>query len=421
MAHLKTLLALGIVVLLGCPVMASSPHDGLVEYLDGCLARGDRQVVQEMVRSLEATPLPATPSHEALIESIHGVLSLRGEETLAGRVLRVRRARLARTFVRGLEPIVFPLDHGAHNRCLSEWWYFNGHVTVGGERHGYMITFFKVFPKLNFVHAALTNLDTREHVFHRTFHSPKAAAAATGRLDVRFGKDSVREEPDGRFRLCFTVKGRRLDLLLRPQRAPMMVNGNGLIDMPEGTTSRYYSFTRLETVGTAVWPDGSTRPVEGRSWADHQWGNFVAFFRPWDWFGLQLDDGTDYNIFEFRPGVGFAGRCHVNVLGPDGRLEVFEKIAMARTSWWKSPVSHDLFVTSWALHVPGSGESFTVTTQVVDQEMPRTAWYDLPPAYWEGAVNVVRSGSTTVSGVGFSEHFPYRRPVRTRRPLPATN
>lgn len=54
-----------------------------------------------------------------------------------------------------------------------------------------------------------------------------------------------------------------------------------------------------------------------------------------------------------------------------------------------------------------------MSTPVADQEMPRTSWYDFPPAYWEGATDVLvrRADGTAVHGIGYCEHFPYRQPL----------
>lgn len=73
-------------------------------------------------------------------------------------------------------------------------------------------------------------------------------------------------------------------------------------------------------------------------------------------------------------------------------------------------------MTRWLVELPGQSETFVVTTPLVDQEMPRTGVTDIPPAYWEGAVDVVRTGSDgrQTRGMGYSEHMPYEQP-RVRR------
>jgi len=197
----------------------------------------------------------------------------------------------------------------------------------------------------------------------------------------------------------------------------MIVNGDGVIDMPEGTSSRYYSFTKLVAKGTIRTPEGEILEVKGASWFDHQWGNFVSFFRPWDWFSFQMEDGTEYNLFHFRDALGFSGRTCINKLSPAAELEMSRKMTLSRDVWWKSPRSGDWFVTKWTLELPDLGERFVVSTPQEDQEMPRVGWWDVAPAYWEGTISIVRTDrdGKLIKGIGYAEHFPYSRP---RFPLP---
>ena len=39
---------------------------------------------------------------------------------------------------------------------------------------------------------------------------------------------------------------------------------------------------------------GTAFPVTGTAWFDHQWGDFIAVGGGgWDWFAVNLEDGTD--------------------------------------------------------------------------------------------------------------------------------
>lgn len=205
-----------------------------------------------------------------------------------------------------------------------------------GSRLGYELTFFRTIVGVLFVHAAITDTHGQRHPFVRRYVRPADARFSRDQVLVRYGEFSVREEA-GRVLVSFPVGGERLDLSLESQQSPMLVNGNGVIDMPEGTTRRYYSFTKMATRGTWTRADGRKRPLSGLSWFDHQWGNFIVLVRPWDWFGFQLSDGTDYNLFSFRAGVLHPKRDCVNRLSPDGRLVVDERMRLVRQAWWRSP------------------------------------------------------------------------------------
>jgi len=233
-------------------------------------------------------------------------------------------------------------------------------------------------------------------------------------MGLVYGSEQAEMTESGEIKTRFNVDGDHLELVLTPERPPMLVNGNGLIDMAEGTSSRYYSHTRLKTRGTLQRKDGSILTVEGRSWFDHQWGNFIILFRPYEWFCFQMDDGSDYNLWETRKWLGFSTTALINKLMPEGDLSLSEKLHLERTAWWQSPRTHDYYVTGWNLSLPEFGEFIRVTTDVQDQEMPRVGWLDVPPGYWEGAVKVLRENAdgTTTRGVGYMEHMPYTRPTK---------
>ena len=51
--------------------------------------------------------------------------------------------------------------------------------------------------------------------------------------------------------------------------------------------------------------DGRTLTVEGSAWFDHQWGDFISVGGGgWDWFAVNLDDGTDLTLSLVREADG---------------------------------------------------------------------------------------------------------------------
>ena len=56
--------------------------------------------------------------------------------------------------------------------------------------------------------------------------------------------------------------------------------------------------------------DGETFDVDGIAWFDHQWGDFVSVGGGWDWFAINLDDGTDITVSVVFGPEG-QGRCPV--------------------------------------------------------------------------------------------------------------
>ena len=75
--------------------------------------------------------------------------------------------------------------------------------------------------------------------------------------------------------------------------------------------------------------DGDRSHVTGHAWFDHQWGDFIAVGGGgWDWFAVNLDDGTDLTLSLVRDADGSyplvygtlvdAGRAAIRHLDRDG-------------------------------------------------------------------------------------------------------
>lgn len=402
---------------------AAQPLEGLGAQIARWLETGHRDEVERAVAGFEEHPVPDSPARRALVEAFVGALTAHGEDALARRVLEAPAAPPAQRTDFG--PLAFPKDDGVHKNCFAEWWYFNGNLEANGRRFGYELTFFRTAVNVLFVHAALSDVDGGRHPFVRRYVWPGEVSLGKGRLDVRYGPRWAARDDGQAWTVTFDTGAETVELTLTPERAPMIVNGDGIIKMPEGGLSRYYSRTRMATRGRIVAPDGQATAVTGRSWFDHQWGNFIVLFRPWDWFSFQMEDGSDYNLFSFREHTGHASYACTNTLSSRGALGVGTQMALTRDAWWTSPRTGNRFVTGWTIGLADRGETFRVTTPLADQEMPRAGPQDIPPHYWEGTVTVERRDATgrVTRGIGYCEHMPYgaldaddARPWRERAP-----
>ena len=95
----------------------------------------------------------------------------------------------------------------------------------------------------------------------------------------------------GNDRLQAAMTDYGIDLRLTTRRPPVLHDG-GLVTFGPAGDSYYYSRTRMEIAGT-IDDHGEQVPVTGLAWFDKQWGNFLVMGGGWDWFSMQLDDGTD--------------------------------------------------------------------------------------------------------------------------------
>lgn len=349
------------------------------------------------------------------------------------------------------DPFTFPRDHGAHP-SVCEWWYWNGHfgTTPGSPSYGFELCFFKALEGVFVCHVAVTDEAGQTFEYQRFYSLPIDGRAKKGGLDLRCRmRDLAITRPD----LVSWAKG--LDAsatndhahavhgevgsyvfdfdLASTGKAPLPINGDGIIDMPEGGDSWYYSLTRLALTGTlkVKGADGKlvTKKVTGQAWMDHQWGQFIVLKRGWDWYSFQMEDGSEYNLFAMRKDLSLLGRYGVpsaatfgnsvdarGVRRAIGGLATPHHVEVRPLEFWKGRTG--IYATSWEVVVRPWNESFLVRARVKDQEVGAKA-PDPLPTYWEGSCDVWRrdADGTLVRGLAYIEHMPYPTSLKVQKPL----
>ncbi len=222
----------------------------------------------------------------------------------------------------GPRPLVFPDDHGPHDDFQTEWWYFTGNLTAeSGEQFGYQLTFFRralappadrvardstwAAEQVYLAHFALTDVADGKHVAFERLARGAAGLAGAQAAPFRVWLEdwAVSAVGDGSLsdigapvHLSATEGDTSLDLTLRNGKPPVLQGDRGYSRKgPEpGNASYYYSLTRLATEGTVA-VGGQTYQVQGASWMDHEFSTSALGPEQvgWDWFSLQLDDGTE--------------------------------------------------------------------------------------------------------------------------------
>ena len=384
------------------------------EVLTEALTAGDAASVQRFVAWADG-PDPLPGSSRAIARAALGQAQASTSPALQADLARIARGDARAVRAAEATGIRFPADEGAHATAITEWWYLNGHLETRGvgpfkSRYGYEFTLFKAGPLLHWAHVAITDVKGKQFKYARQWIKPSQAHDGTGKLDAAYGAHRLVATGEGAYALTARFGEEVLDLALTSQKAPLLIGGNGKIDMPEGKDSWYYSQTRIEARG-AVTVAGKRHEVSGVSWLDHQWGPFIVsgFLDRWDWFALQFDDGTEYNLFGFRDRNGAAGERHVNRSAPDGRGTASKGFTMDRLAWWKSPVTGLNYTTRWQVALPGTQETVELEAVLDDQEVARRTSFarDPLPSYWEGALKATkrRADGKKVTGVAYCEHF----------------
>jgi len=314
------------------------------------------------------------------------------------------------------QPVQFPRDDAPHDR-LTEWWYVTGHLTTldGSRAFGYEAVVFRAirgdFPVTWASHMALTEKprNGREGSFtyyERAEIGPQVDISAAIDLPIAAAFAITGADPlspatfenelwsmvvglDG----SIHIGAEWFNLQLSAPEAPVLHDNDGWVDFDVAGGSYYYSRTRMPTSGTLT-VDGEVLAVQGTSWFDHQWGDFIAVGGGgWDWFALTLDDGSARGIEVTLSFVRAADGSYPLIYGTwingDGDYDRIDgsEIQLTPTGEWTSPHTGATWPSGWKLKIPTRGLQVTITPDVKDQELDTRATTGV--IYWEGS-NVVR-------------------------------
>ena len=322
-----------------------------------------------------------------------------------------------------------PADHAAHPDYRIEWWYYTGNLsTRAGRRIGYQLTFFRIGVErapanpsrwavrdLYMTHAALTDGSGRRYVSAEKLSRAGMgwAGAATDRYRVWNEKWTAGLDDAGRHVLAAASGSPAfsVDLVLEEGKPPALHGEAGFSrkGAQPGNASHYYSLTRMPTRGV-VTLDNERHDVAGESWMDHEFG--TSFLEPgqlgWDWFSVQLDDGSELMVYGMRADDGIDPRSSGTIVEADGRTAALSvaDFVLEPGRAWRSPESGAVYPVEWRLRVASRGLDLRVRPLVDAQEMRSRLVAGL--AYWEGAIVVTGTkGGRPIGGRGYLEMTGY--------------
>lgn len=337
-------------------------------------------------------------------------------------------------FAQALLPraFTFPQDHGPHAQFRQEWWYFTGHLQgAGGERFGFELTFFRfaLAPpdpaaaaagasawrtrEIYMAHFALTDITGQRFEYAQKLSRAALGLAGAQGAPLRVWIDdwTLQEQPHPgaapHWQLHAAQAGYELQLELAPLGAPV-ANGQAGLSVKSaqpGAASYYYSLPRIAVQGTLV-RGGAPLTVTGLAWFDHEWGSAALATNQagWDWFALQLTDGSALMFYALRARDGqrdvHSAGTFVDADGAIRSLASTDVVLAATGSW----VSGDgvRYPSGWRIRVPALALDLTAQPVLKDQEL-RTS-----PRYWEGAVQLAGTrGGAPAAGRGYVELVGY--------------
>ena len=317
----------------------------------------------------------------------------------------------------------FPRDYFNHPQYRTEWWYYTGNLrTAGGRRFGFELTFFRQGTGTRpanvwdagdvwLAHLALSDIEGRQFLHMERLNRTGAGLAGADLAQARVwnGNWQVRWSGDAQH-LTAIADDFAFDLEARSRKPPVIHGHDGISRKAAGLgrASHYLSLTRLETYGV-IRLRGQFFNVEGLAWMDHEF--FTNQLDPgqtgWDWFSLQMDDGTELMLYRLRRADGktdpFSAGTVVDTGGHARELTAGDFNLTPGRTWRKYPIE-------WQISVPALAFSAAVITPLPQQEI--TSPSGAVSSYWEGAIEShgARQGKP-VSGAGYLEMTGYSSPV----------
>jgi predicted secreted hydrolase len=332
-------------------------------------------------------------------------------------------------------PFTFPADHGPHPQFQTEWWYYTGNLRDETGRHfGFQLTFFRraLTPEpperesdwatgnLYMAHFALS--DTAGGTFYafERFSRDAANLAGAGAEPFRVFLDDWSATGSGPEAMTMQLQAATpevaIDLRAVNARPPTLQGDRGLSQKgpSPGNASYYYSLTRMETAGT-VRVGTEQFQVTGLVWMDREWSTSAleGDLAGWDWFALQLSDGSDLMIYRLRRSDGSASEYTGGSLTrADGTVTHLSRddVRLTPLETWRSPRSNAEYPVEWQVELPRLAIDLNVAARLADQELPVSV------VYWEGSVAVEgRHAGVDVRGDGYVELTGYADELRAGR------
>ncbi len=321
----------------------------------------------------------------------------------------------------------FPQDHGPHPEFRTEWWYVTGNLQSDrGERFGFELTFFRVALRpeapvggtsawrtnqVYLAHFAVTDVASGKFSFAQKYERGAVGLAGAQAAPLRVWLDDWSFEQQGDvWKLRARQSDYAIDLEARAETAPVLNGDHGLsVKSGEaGAASYYYSIPRVTVAGTvarASQPAQAGRPVavKGSAWLDREWSSssLGATEAGWDWFALQMNDGSALMFYSLRnldgtPNAHSAGTW----IAPSGESQPLSSrdVVIDVTDHWTSRRGVR-YPSRWHIRVPSQSVDVEVKPVLADQELGTS------PRYWEGAVDV---SGRTAGGQGYVELVGYQ-------------
>lgn len=321
----------------------------------------------------------------------------------------------------------FPRDYASHPPYKVEWWYYTGNLeTSSGRRFGYQLTFFRTgitlqpasasrwaVRDLYMAHFCISDIEQKQFHSYEKLNRAGVGFAGAEESSYHVWNEDWEAHLEGKDHLIRARDGEaELELRLTPEKPEVIHGENGISQkgVAVGNASHYFSLTRLRSAGR-ITIGGESFEVMGLSWMDREFSS--SFLEPgqigWDWFSIQLDDGRDLMIYQFRRSDGSTDvHSSGTLIDTNGRAThiPFNEFTLRPTGAnWQSD-SGATYPTEWTIELPKYNLNLSVAAAFNNQELRTTGSTNV--TYWEGSVNIEGTAiGQPVRGRGYLEMTGY--------------
>ena len=155
-------------------------------------------------------------------------------------------------------------------------------------------------------------------------------------------------------------------------------------------------------------------PFSGKAWMDHQWGDTHWIMTDsknqkilgWDWFGINLEDGTDILILIHKYAkTNKEIHSRAIIIPPKGEPNLSKDFRIKPIEFWTSPITHIQYPTRWEITLNDCGIYLKFDPINQNQEIQV---FGISRAIWEGAGIVTGSrDGKKIEGRARGEFFGY--------------
>ncbi|MEM9908330.1 MAG: lipocalin-like domain-containing protein, partial [Cyanobacteria bacterium P01_D01_bin.44] len=310
--------------------------------------------------------------------------------------LSAEESGISEGFARVSEPktLKFPQDLGPHDEYQTEWWYYTGNLeTEAGREFGYQLTFFRRgltsaveagadlsdwrSNQVYFSHFTISDIVDQKFYPHERFSRESAGLSGAQAEPYRVWVEdwSATALAPGKIHLVADAGDVAIDLILDETLPPVLQGDRGYSKKgPEpGNASYYYSIVQQQTQGMVTVAD-EIFEVRGLTWKDHEYS--TSALSPgmvgWDWFSLQLDDGSALMLYGLRKDDGtIADVSSGTYVSADGKTQSIDpadwQIDVLNT--WRSPTSKAEYPAQWHIEIPKLGIVLDGKSLMPNQEL----------------------------------------------------